>query len=43
MALATFRRLIQDARALLEPGFAEKLAADDAARAEVLRRGRYEI
>src|ERR1700678_1863223 len=28
MALATFRRLIQDARALLEPGFAEKLTAD---------------
>src|ERR1700728_4044728 len=28
MALATFRRLIQDARALLEPGFAEKLAQD---------------
>jgi DNA helicase II / ATP-dependent DNA helicase PcrA len=28
MALDTFRRLIQDARALLEPGFAEKLAQD---------------
>jgi DNA helicase-2/ATP-dependent DNA helicase PcrA len=28
MALATFRRLIEDARALLEPGFAEKLAQD---------------
>jgi DNA helicase II / ATP-dependent DNA helicase PcrA len=28
MALATFRRLIEDARALLEPGFAEKLTAD---------------
>ncbi len=28
MALATFRRLIEDARALLEPGFAEKLTQD---------------
>ena len=28
MALDTFRRLIQDARALLDPGFAEKLAQD---------------
>ncbi len=28
VALATFRRLIEDARALLEPGFAEKLAQD---------------
>src|ERR1700742_4534620 len=28
MALDTFRRLILDARALLEPGFAEKLAQD---------------
>ncbi len=28
MALDTFRRLIQDTRALLEPGFAEKLAQD---------------
>ena len=28
IALATFRRLIADARALLEPGFAEKLAQD---------------
>ena len=28
VALATFRRLIEDARALLEPGFAEKLTQD---------------
>jgi DNA helicase II / ATP-dependent DNA helicase PcrA len=28
IALATFRRLIEDARALLEPGFAEKLTQD---------------
>jgi DNA helicase-2/ATP-dependent DNA helicase PcrA len=28
MALDTFRRFIQDARALLDPGFAEKLAQD---------------
>src|SRR6202044_1688926 len=28
MALDTFRRLIQDGRALLDPGFAEKLAQD---------------
>jgi DNA helicase II / ATP-dependent DNA helicase PcrA len=28
MALETFRRLIEDARALLEPGFAEKLTQD---------------
>ena len=28
MALTTFRRLIEDARAMLEPGFAEKLTQD---------------
>ncbi len=28
IALASFRRMIEDARALLEPGFAEKLAQD---------------
>jgi DNA helicase-2/ATP-dependent DNA helicase PcrA len=31
IALANFRRLIEDARALLEPGFAEKLTQDVAA------------
>ena len=34
IALANFRRLIEDARALLEPGFAEKLAQDVAAEPE---------
>src|SRR3984957_546602 len=34
MALASFRRMIQDARAMLEPGFAEKLAEDIAPEAE---------
>jgi len=34
IALASFRRLIEDARALLEPGFAEKLAQDVAAEPE---------
>jgi DNA helicase-2/ATP-dependent DNA helicase PcrA len=34
IALASFRRMIEDARALLEPGFAEKLAQDVAAEPE---------
>jgi DNA helicase-2/ATP-dependent DNA helicase PcrA len=34
MALASFRRLIEDGRALLEPGFAEKLTQDVAAQPE---------
>jgi DNA helicase-2/ATP-dependent DNA helicase PcrA len=34
IALASFRRLIEDARALLEPGFAEKLAQDVATEPE---------
>src|SRR6201985_1253919 len=34
IALASFRRVIEDARALLEPGFAEKLAQDVAAEPE---------
>jgi DNA helicase II / ATP-dependent DNA helicase PcrA len=34
IALASFRRLIEDARALLEPGFAEKLTQDVAAEPE---------
>jgi DNA helicase-2/ATP-dependent DNA helicase PcrA len=34
IALASFRRLIEDARALLEPGFAEKLAQDVAVEPE---------
>jgi DNA helicase-2/ATP-dependent DNA helicase PcrA len=34
IALASFHRLIEDARALLDPGFAEKLAQDVAAEAE---------
>ncbi len=34
MALASFRRLIEDGRALLEPGFAEKLTQDVAAEPE---------
>ena len=40
MALATFRRLIQDARALLEPGFAEKLTQDVIPEQEPSRRSR---
>ncbi|HEY3987720.1 MAG TPA: UvrD-helicase domain-containing protein [Acidobacteriaceae bacterium] len=39
-ALEGFQRIINDAHALLEPGFAEKLAADVAA-AEVLPEGGY--
>ena len=34
MALANFRRMIEDARAMLEPGFAEKLSEDVAPAAE---------
>jgi DNA helicase II / ATP-dependent DNA helicase PcrA len=34
IALASFRRMIEDARALLEPGFAEKLAQDVAVEPE---------
>jgi DNA helicase-2/ATP-dependent DNA helicase PcrA len=34
MALANFRRMIEDARAMLEPGFAEKLTEDVAPEAE---------
>ncbi len=34
MALANFRRMIEDARAMLEPGFAEKLSEDVAPEAE---------
>ncbi len=34
MSLDTFRRMIDDARALLDPGFAEKLARDVAPQAE---------
>jgi DNA helicase-2/ATP-dependent DNA helicase PcrA len=41
-ALESFRRMINDARALLEPGFAEKLTADVAAEtSEVLPEGGY--
>ncbi len=41
-ALESFRRMINDARALLEPGFAEKLTADVAADIpEVLPEGSY--
>ena len=42
-ALESFRRMIHDARALLEPGFAEKLTADVAAAEgpEVLPEGGY--
>jgi DNA helicase-2/ATP-dependent DNA helicase PcrA len=36
MALDSFRRLIQDGRALLDPGFAEKLARDVAPKPETL-------
>src|ERR1700761_8189931 len=39
MALASFRRMIQDARAMLEPGFAEKLAEDIAPEAEACEPG----
>jgi DNA helicase-2/ATP-dependent DNA helicase PcrA len=39
MALASFRRMIQDARAMLEPGFAEKLTQDVAPEAEALQPG----
>ena len=37
IALASFRRLIEDARALLEPGFAEKLTQDVAVEPESFR------
>jgi DNA helicase-2/ATP-dependent DNA helicase PcrA len=40
-ALEGFQRMINDAHALLEPGFAEKLAADLDASAEVLPEGGY--
>jgi len=40
-ALEGFRRIIQDAHALLEPGFAEKLTTDLDASAEVLSEGGY--
>ncbi len=40
-ALESFQRIIHDARALLEPGFAEKLAADLDASAEMLPEGGY--
>ena len=40
-ALEAFQRIIHDAHALLEPGFAEKLAADLDASAEVLPEGGY--
>ncbi len=36
MALQTFRQMIQDARALLEPGFAEKLTQDVAPVSELI-------
>ena len=36
MALQTFRQIIQDARALLEPGFAEKLTQDVAPTPELI-------
>jgi DNA helicase-2/ATP-dependent DNA helicase PcrA len=40
-ALEGFQRIINDAHALLEPGFAEKLAADLDASAEMLPEGGY--
>ncbi len=40
-ALENFQRMIDDARALLEPGFADKLSADVAGETEALPEGGY--
>ncbi|MGC2399879.1 MAG: UvrD-helicase domain-containing protein [Acidobacteriaceae bacterium] len=42
IALATFRKVLEDARAMLDPGFAEKLAQDVAPEQELSTRGAAE-